>query len=239
LYLVQRLPPARAQRLADALASPVERAVAQGVVAQRQGRREGARRRVREALQESPRHPTARAVLLRLSARQIQEGADPETFVAPPLDEVERAVVEGWRAVEAEAVRALRALEPALAALPPRHPLLAEASRVRVRWRLASGDPELAREALPIADRALASAADPSDELLRARACVIAGDFFQALDTLSNLALRLRARQPGSAAFAREGLRLAQEIPAEPGLEEMRSRVVRALEARLRQSARR
>ncbi len=233
-YLLRWLPAKRAARVAAALPDPADRQAAEAILATRRDQSQAARARLLEALRQAPEHRPARAELLRLSERRIREGLDAEALVPPPLDEAERAVVEGWRALNADGDARLRALEQALAGVPARHPLAGEASRIRAAWRIASGDPALAREAIPIVDRAIRDLGYPADVLLRAEACMTAGDHAQALHTLSNLAYRLGGARPRGRALAQQGLRIARSVPADPGLDELRAGVEKLLRARLR-----
>jgi hypothetical protein len=229
-YLLRQLTLPRARRLAAALADPLDREVAAAIVASRRDGSPSLRARMIDALREAPGHRPARAALLRLSQGLIREGLDAEALVEAPLDEAERAVVEGWQAGDGPR---LRDLDPALAAVPHRSPLASEANRLRALWRIESGDPALGREAIALADRALSDLGLASDVLLRARACVAAGDHVQALHTLANLAARLRASSGPQRGLAAQGLRVARAIPPDPALEGLRARVERLLGARV------
>jgi len=232
-YLLHRLPARRSQRLAGTLQDPVDRRVADALFEIDRGEGQRARLLLTEALREQPTHREARAALLRLSLPELRRGLDPLDLVEAPLDAAERAVLAGWRALETAAPAPLLALEPALAAVPPRHPLAQDANRLRAGWRIASGDPRFARKAIEIADRAIWDRGYPGDMLLRARACVVAEEPAAALDALAILISRLDA-SPGSRALARRGLQIAQSIPADPHLDGFRSQVERILQAKSR-----
>jgi hypothetical protein len=234
LYLVRRLPRARARRLGQSLSDPVDLAVAEALVALEAGKRERARQALAEVLLDAPSHPEARAALLSASAIRIVDGVDPETLVAAPLDRVERAVVEGWRANDSGDYVALRALEEALASPPPEHPLAADANRLRAEWRVASGEEALTLEAIDIASRAIVDLGNPGDLLLRARACVAAGEPAAALDTLALLAPRTGSATPLSKALAREAARIARAIPPSADIEAQRKQVLRIFDSRTR-----
>jgi spermidine synthase len=231
-YLVRRLPAARAEGVARLVEDPVDRRVAQALVEITRRRREGPRAQLRAVLAERPGHGQARAALLRLHRQDLAKGLDPLELVVAPLDEAERAVASGWRAQGQRDQAALRALDAALAAVPQRHPLAPEANRLRAEWRVASGDPQRAVEAIPIADRSISDVGHPRDVLLRARANVLAEQYVAALDTLVVLSSRLDARGVASRALARQALQVASLLPEDPQSDELRARVVRLLRAR-------
>jgi spermidine synthase len=227
-YLLQRLPEERAERLAKTLQDPVDRQVADALLEIARDEPPRARVILLAALREAPTHRDARAALLRLSVAQLRQGLDPRELIEGPLDDAERAVVAGWRAQDAAA---LRSLEPALAAVAPRHPLAQEANRLRAEWRIAARDTRLAREAMEIAVRAIWNGGRPGDALLRARACVAADEPAAALDALAALASRLDTSPP-SRARARRGLSVLRAVPADPRLGAFRSYVELRLRAR-------
>jgi spermidine synthase len=232
-YLLRRLAPRRAERLAGALRDPVDRRVADALSEIAAGAPERARPLLTEVLRDEPLHRQARGALLRLSLPELVRGGDPLDLVAAPLDAAERAVVAGWRALDDGVEAPLRALEPALAAVPPLHPLAQDAYRLRAEWRVRNGDPELAREAVEIADRAIWDRGRPGDLMLRARACVVAEEPAAAIQALFLLAQSL-GDSPRGRALARRALRVARSIPADPELAGNRVQVERTLRARSR-----
>jgi spermidine synthase len=232
-YLLRRLPARRAERLAGTLQDPVDRRVAEALFELARGEGQRGRLLLTEALREAPMHREARAALLRLSLPELRRGLDPLDLVEAPLDDAERAVAAGWGAREAGVLAPLRALEPALAAVPPLHPLAEDANRLRAEWRIASGDPRLAREAAEIAGRAIWDGGSLGDMLLRARACMVAQEPAAALDALAVLSKRLDA-SPRGRALARRGLRIARSISVDPHLDGFRSRVERILQEKSR-----
>jgi len=190
--LLERVSPQRRSRLAGAnmallrlrgLRDPIDRQVARVLLDIDRGESEEPRRRLVEVLEEAPSHPQARAALLQLSRSELAQGLDPTAIVPAPLDSAERAVVEAWSVASRDG--GMRALEPELAAVPLRHPMLPEALRLRVEWRVASGSPALARQAIALAD--LANRWRPEDLLLRARVCIAARELSAALNSLSIL----------------------------------------------------
>ena len=232
LFLLRNLDPARARRVADALADPLERKVARALTGMAAGAREGPRALLLEALAEAPRHEEARAALLRLSVRRVERG-DGERLLEPPLSDAERAVTAGWRARELDdGGEALRALEPSLAEVPLRHPLQIEATRLRIRWRLRSGEPERVREAIALADESLGWSPDPASLLLRAQAYVAAEEHAAVLDTLELVGARLDRSSSVSAAYLLHARELLRATPRRPELAWLRGRAERKLDLR-------
>ena len=168
--LVEALHVVRAAQLADRLSDPVDRQVAHALVSEREGKREKARLELADALTKRPRHPEARAALLNLSRGRIEKGAPAEAFIAPPLDDAERALVAAWQG-DTEVVRSL---EPQLAAIDLSHPLGRAARWERAAWRLASGDPALALETVRIADELMGDRPKGREILLRVEALAVA-----------------------------------------------------------------
>jgi spermidine synthase len=232
-YLLRRLPVRRAERLAATLEDPVDRRVAEALIELARGEGPRGRLLLVDALREAPRHRETRAALLRLSLPELRKGLDPLELVEAPLDAAERAVIAGWRARDAGGLASLRALEPALVSVPPLHPLAGDANRLRAEWRIASGDPHLAREAGEIAGRAIWDGGYPGDMLLRARASMVAREPAAALDALAVLGKRLDA-SPRGRAMARRGLQIARAISVDPQLEGFRSQVERILREKSR-----
>jgi hypothetical protein len=161
--------------------------------------------------------------MLRLSRAAMQRGEPADRFVAAPLDDAERAIVDGWLTRG----KGLEELEPQLAAIGPRHPLAREARWLRASWRIRSGDPELARQAVRLSDEILGARRAPRSLLLRAQAQAAAGDPAGALHTLAVIGEQARAAPvpPGALATARA-------IPASPEFAELRAHTLRLLQPR-------
>jgi len=222
----------RAKRIAASLPDPVDRAVGEALAEIEEGKRVGPLARIRSALAQNPRHVEARAAMLRLSAGAIADGASPDTIVAPPLSDAERAVAAGWAARASDAHgEALRALEPQLAAIPASHPLGADAVRLRVQARIASGDPALAQEATVLAEASLDDRPEPSSILLRAEASAAAGDHVAALETLGDLVDHLDPKLPSALAIVRRARDLARSMPDEGDLRLLRQNTLQRLGA--------
>jgi spermidine synthase len=222
----------RAKRIAASLPDPVDRAVGEALAEIEEGKRVGPLERIRSALAQNPQHVEARAAMLRLSSGAIADGADPETILAPPLSDAERAVAAAWAARPNDPRgEALRALEPQLAAIPPGHPLGADAVRLRVQARIASGDAALAQQATALAETSLDDRPEPSSILLRAEASAAAGDQVGALETLTELVEHLDPKVPSAIAIVRRAQDLARSMPDDRELHWLRQNTLQRLGA--------
>jgi hypothetical protein len=178
------------------------------------------RRAFEAALELDPTRADARAGLV-LAGRgrgEVPDGLTPR----------ERAVGEGWGHVAAGDPAAVRALEADLAAWEPGELLWEDALRLRLAWRVASGDPRLAAEALELSTRVLRASPAPPDLVERAAAARAAGrpDFaWGALDVLAEW-----LRGPRRPDLARAALAIADALPPDERAEGVRA----ALEAHLR-----
>jgi hypothetical protein len=235
-YLVRHLDRERATRLVAGLEDANDREVAAALVNGAWGGASSDWTRLTEVLRREPRHAAARAAVLTLSAEELAAGLPAERVVEPPLDDAERAVVAGWRRRESEAPEELRALDAALARVPARHPLGRAADFQRAAWRVETGDPALAHEAIALMDRAMRTHPTLEDLILRARACVLAEENGAALDTLRMLSARLGPRLPRRHEMGARALRVALSIEAPPGSESapLREKLVKIFEARVR-----
>jgi hypothetical protein len=166
---------------------------------------------------------------LRLASAQRRRGEPPPDELGT-LDEAEAAVVAGWRAEGGGAWSELRALDAPLARIGPRHPLFADASRLRAEWRIASGNRALATQAIELADLRLALRRSPSDFGLRIRAASAAADPDAALASFEEVvAVTLHSGLPP--AHAREFLRLLGDVPNPETHPEWRTAIRRYLQA--------
>jgi spermidine synthase len=220
LYLVRRLLAdwdfPRAGRVVAALGDPVERATAAGIVALATERPADGRASLRSALAEDPNAYEARVALLRAERTRLLAGDAEMTALAAPLGEPARAVVEGWGRDAAGDVPALRALEPRLAAARPGDAIYGDALRLRAAWRIASGEPDAAVEALALLDRALPMSVDPDDYLQRSRAAAAAGDLGTAIESLTQA---LDSTTPG--AFRAVADRVAARLATLPATDDL------------------
>ncbi len=156
----------------------------------------------------------------------VEEGAN--------LRDADLAVIEGWRREAARDWAGLRELEPRLAAAPRLEPLFPAAARLRAAWRLESGDPVLADEAIDLLDEVLAIARNDSDLILRAKAALQAGKVHGAVRTLFEAGIGLTPSAGGRRA-ARDALDVVGALP--PGavtdrdLRELKALFERAVQA--------
>jgi spermidine synthase len=209
----------------------------------------GPRRRFAEALVElaAGRRPRAEAELLRLARGEegardalrallvargeaLTRGEDPDGLL--PLvgtDPLAAAVLEGWRRSRGGRLRDVEELEPVLAGASRHEPLHEPALRLRLGWRLASGDPALAREAIALFDPFMAEAARAPDAILRARLALAAGDAptaYASLLEVADLGLVVSDDQQ----HAREALALVERIQSVTGApvpDGLRERLIR------------
>jgi hypothetical protein len=205
----------RAARLAAAIADPARRQVAAGLLQRVAGRRAQAERILFAVLEAPSASSEAVPALLLLHRGEIARGRTPAWSAAHLAnDPAAQAVVEAWRVTERRGPAAARELETRLAALDPRHPLALAATALRLGWRLALGDPTLAREALGLLDLELVRGSDgPRGLIHRARLGVRAQDRSVALGSLAELTARLALeRRP---AVARAALSTLETFPAD------------------------
>ena len=220
--LLESIPPKRARRVAEILSEPSDRAAARGQVALAERKPVRARKELEAALAEDPRHPRARAMLLGMSRRKLLEGTPPESILAPPLYEAERAMVEVW----GREPSAARELEAELAAIDLGQPLAREARWARAEWRIRSGDPSLALEAVQLADEILGNHRWPQVLVLRARALAAAGQHAAALHNLIFAADQKRGEAPPPGWLA-----TFRAIPEHPETATLRERALQSFQA--------
>ena len=145
------------------------------------GRSDASRAAFERALALEGDREDARAGLLAAT-----RGGAPSEGLAPR----ERALALGWQRIQDDAVESVRPLEPELALWGPGDLLYEEALRLRMRWRIASGEREHAAEALAMNDTLLVTSRLPVDLLHRARAARAAGRpevAWGALEAISRL----------------------------------------------------
>jgi spermidine synthase len=175
----------RARRALRESRDPAWRELGAGLLAERLAAPQQAAAAYRRALAQRPEASEARAGLVRvLGAGAASDGALPGGGGG-----AEEAAVLGALAAEAERRSgALEALDPALAAVGPAHPLHAAAVRLRARWRIETGAPERVREAVALLDGLRGTWERPAVLLERARAAARIGDAELALASLEGLA---------------------------------------------------
>lgn len=186
-YLVRRMAAGglgkRAERIADAQRNPAARASARAALALQRGRNEAARRFAAEALAIDPSASRAREIAL--------VAGDPDTTTASlagSYGEATRAFAVARAAATDRRWPDLAALDAALAEIEVRSPLALEATRMRARWRLESGDALRAREGMDLLDAQSTRFADRGELRLRAQLAANAGEISGALASWSELA---------------------------------------------------
>ncbi len=206
----------RAAQLAEALPEGAVRQTARGLVALAGGETGGASL-LDDALRRDPGQREARLALLRLRRPALLQGNPAAAALAAAVTGPERAVVDAWR-LEAEGRAAqLAALDPRLAAIPVESPYFGESTRIRVEWRLASGDAARGREAIALLDRLIPVSGSPADLVQRARAAALAGEPAIALSSLAEVSGALGGGlAPG--ATVREAMALLDSLPVDGAL---------------------
>jgi predicted membrane-bound spermidine synthase len=132
----------------------------------------------------------------------------PEARLEPPV----AALVEGWRLAEKGDWDGVAALDAELARIAPGHALFREASQLRTRWRVKTGDPAACAEGMAIMERRLEYFWHPEDALLHARAALLAGQPIAASASLERIAA-LASRNERGRDQARRALEIAKALP--------------------------
>jgi spermidine synthase len=162
-----------------------------------------------KALEFAPSNEAARTGLIAAYSPRvfetIERGPDWDERNLVLLDAVERRVARDWTG--------LASLDEALATIPISEAGGALATRLRAGWRIASGDPERAREAIGLLDELLTRERISENYVQRIEAAVAAGDDALAWGGLFHLttARRLIPPQGPAPLFA-----LARRIGSEP-----------------------
>ncbi len=233
LYMIRRLirqgTAERARKLADGLTDPVARKTAIGLVELAAGRESAGELALREALGLDSEALEARHGLLSLYRPAILRG-EPVALAERFRGEPAAAVIAGWRHLGSGESKAISHFDADLAAIDVKHPLFADATRLRAEWRIAGGDPHLAAEAMSLIEPLLAPQARSNDLLLHARAAAAAGVPGKALAALAEALPKLQRASEAE----RQARSLLRSLPRDETLEDWRS----TLEQRLRQPAR-
>jgi spermidine synthase len=216
----------RARRTAGAMPPGPARRVAHALIDAATGARPRADAALLSLVREAPGTPEPLHALMVVRGGALTSGEDPDGLQpAIAADPVAAAVLEGWRHARAGRLPEVRPLEETLASVPRHEPLHEPALRLRIGWRLASGEPALAREAIALLDTFMAEAAKAPDALLRARLAAVAGEpptVYASLLEIADLGAYVSDYQQ----IAREGLTLMDEVerssgtPAPDGLRE-------------------
>jgi len=220
LVQMQRLP--RAARVANSLANPLERLLAQADVALARRERHKALDLASRALALDPGSAWARLFLNRIS-----EPRPPD--VEATQDGVMGVLAEAQRLRFARDWEALARLDPAFAGIDPRHPAHSDAQQLRADWRLGRGAAEPAADALALLDQVPWSS--PEQLARRALAGALSQSPGVARQSLDLLAKRLQGRQPPlsplAAAWALAAMDATPAAERSPRVEALRPRLVR------------
>jgi spermidine synthase len=225
--LIETAQPARAARIAAAVEEPARRREAEALVG---AARSGDVGELRSVVAADPGAREAAAALVLQSRASLVAGtADPVTSAAA-ASEPAAALVLAWRAETSGDAAALRALDGRLAAVDAAHPLFAEALRLRVEARLATGDRRDAEAAVQLADLLAARLRRSSIWLPRVRALAASGQPAAALGDLEEIAASLGGERTAPR-YAQRLLNALRAIPPDPALAERRAALQRRLEA--------
>ncbi len=130
------------------------------------------------------------------------------------LDAPAAALIAGWRRADERDWSRVAELDAEIAQIGRGDPLFREASRLRARWRLESGDRSHAAEAVAIEDAVLRNFWHGEDALLHARAAVAAGLPESAWPTLARIAELAPPTERGSDLMKR-ALEIADRLAAD------------------------
>jgi spermidine synthase len=228
----------RAARIARATRDPIARETALGYVALARGERHRAAAAFSRALSRDSSALRARAALVRLRRGALLAGDPGAETLAAGLDAGGASVVEGWRREREGGRTEIRTLEGGLAAVPPQHPLYADALRLRAAWRLESSETAQTVAALELLDELIAREGSAEDLVSRARAAGLAGHPRIALLDLTDVAGALEqgrsAQREGEISrVARAALRALHELPEDPAHRATREELRRRFQALL------
>ena len=159
----------RAARVARATQDPAARHTANSLLLAADGNSDAALRSLERALEIAPTARSARLLLGRL------RGFDLDALPVG-LTDTDRAVIDASVLASQGAWDRVGELDPVLARMDPRNPIYADSVRLRIRWRLETGDAVRAREALGLVDAMLPTVGHITDRLLRARAAALLGE---------------------------------------------------------------
>jgi predicted membrane-bound spermidine synthase len=220
----------RARRTAGAMPPGLSRRVAHALIDVAAGARPRGEAALRSLVREAPGEPEPLHALMVVRGDALTIGDDPDGLLpAIAADPLAAAVLSGWRLARGGRLLQVRDLEEALAAARRHEPLHEPALRLRLGWRLASGDPQRAREAITLLDTLMAEAAKAPDALLRARLAAVAGEpptVYASLLEIADLGTYMSDYQQ----VAREGLTLLDAVEKSSGTaapDGLRERLIR------------
>ena len=166
------------------------------------------------ALKLAPDSSDALAGLVASRLSSFAEGKSVEGISEGDLDDRLVALIAGQRHAASGDWGAFADIDAELGRIGPGEALFRPASRLRIRWRLATADPAAAADALSIAEKLLSRKWRPQDALLRARAAVAADRPTAAWGALSRIVLALPTH-PRPRALAEAAREIADALPAE------------------------
>ncbi|MCG8589378.1 MAG: hypothetical protein MJE66_08800, partial [Proteobacteria bacterium] len=201
----------RARRIAEAATTESERESGLAWAAFAEGRRPAGFRHAERSLALAPNRAAQLALLRERRAAVASDRPDVKALVAT-LGPREALLARALRLAADEGPRALAQLEPEFAAVPPGDLIYRDVTRLRVDWRVATGEPALASQAIVLLDAVLPPAPGPSDLVARAQACATAGLHAGAVRTLFELAPHLGPRS-GRAGEAAAAAAVLQALP--------------------------
>jgi tetratricopeptide (TPR) repeat protein len=173
-----------------------------------------AARHFRRALKLEPGSSDAMVGLLASRAIGASEAGSVAGISKGDLDGRFAALIAGQRHAAVGDWDALAALDAELGRIEPGEALFEQASRLRIHWRLAVGDPAAAAEAQAIAETLLSRNWQPQDALLRARAAIAADRPAAAWGALSRIAETLPKHQRAGA-LVEAALEIVEALPEE------------------------
>jgi spermidine synthase len=223
-----RLP--RARRTAAALPPGLSRRVAHALIDVASGTRARGEAALLSLVREAPGESEPRHALMVVRGDALTNGDDPDGLLpAIAADPLAAAVLEGWRRSRGGRLGQVRDLEDALALAHRHDPLHEPALRLRIGWRMASGEPARAREAITLLDTFMAEAGKAPDALLRARLAGAAGEpttVYASLLEIADLGTYVSDYQQ----VARDGLALLDAVERSSGTrapDGLRERLIR------------
>lgn len=207
----------RARRVLGAMPAGPPRRVASARIDLAAGAQARGESELLALVRERPPDRDAARALMVARGDALLRGEDPDGLLAVLAhDPLAAGVLEGWRRSAAGRLADVAELEPVLAGAARHDPLEEPALRLRIGWRLTSGDPARAREAIALFDPFMAEAAKAPDALLRARLALAARDAataYASLIEIADLGLYVSDYQQ----TAREGLAVMERVQAATG----------------------
>lgn len=199
---------ARATRIADATTDPVQRQLGGAWIDAWRGDAEKAASTFDVILMLNPTSSGARYGLVRARAAAFLRGERALVGLAESSTDPEKAIFEGWQLSATQAWPMFRGLEARLARMHPLDDWYVDAQRLRAKWRIATGDNELALEAVDILGTFLQRFGAPEDYVQLADAYEVLGNPVGVLGAVHEAVMLLRptAASQGTARLAQRKL---------------------------------